>query len=171
MTRFATELESVELKVAQTSTVISEAVVTTSNVDTATEVTYVTTTVGIGPGASPRAEPRQPMDLASGVSSPLSLLLRRLTGRDILDGPTSPFAPRQDPVPEDAGNAARNGGYKLARQAASTTTTTLVVSVISTVSVTSTVRTTMTVLTTSVALVTSIRTRTRSAKSRTIGRF
>lgn len=166
VTHIATVLANVELQVDETSTVVSTVVVTASDIDTATDVTYTTTTVAVAKRGLPTPSPVGSLDLRQDSVPSTSLarfssLLARLTGRAPNDDdslPLSPFAPRFDPAPWTYQKEPRSG-IIVARATTSTVTSTVTVTI--TTDVTSTVSSTATTLITSVDLITSIQTRTR----------
>jgi hypothetical protein len=163
VTHTAIELASVQVSVGQTSTVLSTVVTTVSNVDTATEFTYTTTTAMSKrdlPSKSPGLPPylhNNPAPCAFIYCIPW--LIGRLMGRTPAEdesAPTSPFAPRFDPVPWTDELQPRAGIKEVV-----TSTTTSIVTLTRTTDITATVSSTITSFTTSIALATSVQTITR----------
>lgn len=171
MTHFATALASVVIEVDVQSTVDQTVVVTTSNVDTATQVIYVTTTAAAANKArsTPQLVAKEVREEAGnkewgyvrGYFTRLSSAVRRLVRREFYgdgedEGPTSPFAPRTNPAPWTYQPLTQES---LHGRGISTVTTTTVVT--STSDITSTVSATQTAFTTAVSLITHVVTQTR----------
>ncbi|ORY62135.1 uncharacterized protein BCR38DRAFT_233388 [Pseudomassariella vexata] len=164
ITHVATALESVKVRIDEISTVNSVVIVTVSNIATATEVTYTTTTVIARrriPAEASLVARGEVLEATANPISRFSSLLKRLVGRaTVADDDhelASPFAPRFDPVPWTD----QPTGDDIVKVARAASTTTIIVSVTSMVDVTNTISSTVTASTTYVSLTTSVRTQTR----------
>jgi hypothetical protein len=155
------------------STTYETVIITTSNVDTAIVVVYVTATAAAvakraAPTQQAREDVRNQADRESGyvagyvarLSSTFWGLVRRIVGERSKegDGPISPFAPRIDPAPWTYQSQAPD---TILGRDTSTVTTTIVVT--STADITSTVSVTQTSLSTAFAIVTNSLTQTKYA--------
>lgn len=167
VTHTATRLESVEVEVDQVSTVDEVVTITVSDVDTATEVIYTTTTVVARRGLHTEVAATQPRTVdglapaAPSVSpSYFSSLFRRLVWKeDDDDEPSTPFAPRFDPIPWTYSENPGDAKVKVVMKRQESTVTTII-SVTSTVDVTITASSAVTGFSTSTSLTTRSQTRT-----------